>query len=127
MEDVTSDGIKLFIASSSPYRVAHLEGKRRLLFLLTTCVCVLLLVFVYSIFVQPVKRCRSQQFTASPERKVLTPALPVKAVICILAAYSLRSKPEKRSLFCQMKQLKLWYFAKHTYAAFSAIYSQREI
>lgn len=52
---------------------------------------------------QPAEHSRCQQFTASPERKVPTPALLVKAVICVLAAYSPRSKPQIRNqnvLYC---------------------------
>lgn len=37
---------------------------------------------------QSAEGCRCQQFTALPERKVLTPAHAVKAVICVILALS---------------------------------------
>ncbi len=47
---------------------------------------------------QPAERCRCQQFTASPERKFLTLALLGEAVICVLVAYFLKSKPQITNL-----------------------------
>lgn len=93
-------------------------------------VCVLLVFIQY--LAQPAERRRCQQFSSSPERKVLTPALLVKAVICVLAADSPRSQPQIRNLnvsYCCLwvKRTCSWEGLLSTHAAFYAVYPGRGI